>query len=219
MPGKQTKKSYTVTCSSTFRDSVLKMAESRGVNAADLARSVALIVPPHAIEAFVDPGEPDISDRETVVLKSGKSKGKPWQRKPRLQIRLSDGYSIPYLRKTLAVALELDRGAAHLHLEAPEQGLAPKALYEKANAQKDREEALKRKTIIDVLAFDPLPDGVITQEDAAYVMGYPPSRIPDRAALRARFRALASILHPDAGSGSHVHMSQLNAAMDILRNR
>ena len=74
MSEKQIKESYTITCASDFRDAVLKMAENRTVNAADLARSVALVVPKSAINAFPDPGEPLSTDRETVILKSGKSK-------------------------------------------------------------------------------------------------------------------------------------------------
>lgn len=219
MNEKQNKQSYTVTCSSRFRDSVLKMAENRGVNAADLARSVALMVPQTSIEAFPDPGEPNISDRETITLKSGKSKGRPWQRKPRLQIRLVAGYSIVFLRKVLAVALALDQEKAHLHLEAPNHGLAPEALYRKANSKQAEAEALKRQNIVSVLAFKPFAGGIQTLSEATYVLGFPPGGIPDQATLRNRFRMLASVLHPDSGYGSHEHMSQLNTAMDLLRSR
>ena len=218
MNEKQNKQSYTVTCSSLFRDSVLKMAENKGVNAADLARSVALMVPKASIEAFLDPGEPDISDRETIILKSGKSKGRPWQRKPRLQIRLIAGYTIPFLRQVLAVALALDNKTAHLHLEAPDYGLAPEALFRKADHKQAQDEAQKLQNIVSVLAFKPFPSGIQTIQEAAYVMGFPPGDIPDKTAIRARFRLLASVLHPDSGYGSHAHMSQLNTAMDLLRN-
>ncbi|NQW01062.1 MAG: J domain-containing protein [Rhodospirillales bacterium] len=214
----QNKQSYTVTCSSRFRDAVLKMAENRGVNAADLARSVALMVPLEAINAFPDPGEPDLADRETVILKSGKSKGRPWQRKPRLQIRMAAGSTVVFLRKVLAVALELDAGAAHLHLEAPRHGIAPEAIHEKSRRQQAEQETEKLKTIVSALAFAPLAGGIQRVDEAIYVLGFPPGRVPDRAALRTRFRMLASILHPDSGYGSHAHMSQLNTAMDLLRD-
>ena len=65
------KQSYTIPCSSVFRDAVLELAGKRGVNAADLARSVMLIVPEAAIEDYDDPGDPPPGDRETIVLKSG----------------------------------------------------------------------------------------------------------------------------------------------------
>ncbi len=218
MAEKQIKQSYTVTCSRAFRDDVLKMAENRGVNAADLARSVALVVSRDAINAFSDPGEPEHTDRETVLLKSGRSKGRPWQRKPRLQIRMAAGYDRVFLRKVLAVALELDRGAAHLHLEAPSHGLEPQAIYKKTHREQAQLAAEKLQNMVSVLAFQPLPSGVQTTEDALYVLGFPPRTVPSPVALRTRFRALASVLHPDSGNGSHAHMSQLNSAMDLMRD-
>ncbi|MDA0662474.1 MAG: J domain-containing protein, partial [Proteobacteria bacterium] len=53
-----TKKSYAIPCSSAFRDRVQALADRRGVNAGDLVRSVMLVVPPAAIAAMADPGEP-----------------------------------------------------------------------------------------------------------------------------------------------------------------
>ena len=82
------KNSYTIPCSSGFRDRVQALANVRDVNVGDLARSVMLVVPAEAIAATADPGEPAANDRETVVLKSGRGAGKPWRRKPRLQVRL-----------------------------------------------------------------------------------------------------------------------------------
>ena len=218
MSDKQNKQSYTVTCSSHFRDSILKMAENKDVNAADLARSVALMISKDIIDTFPDPGEPDLTDREMVTLKSGKSKGRPWQRKPRLQVRLTAGYSVPFLRKVLAVALALDTGSAHLHLEAPDQGLTPEAIYRQENHQRAEDEKEKLRNIVAALAFKPFPGGIQTAEEATYVLGFRPGDLPGRAALRTRFRMLASILHPDSGYGSHQHMSQLNSAMDLLRD-
>ena len=81
---KNHKKSYTVPCSSDFRDSVGALARRRGGNAADLARSVVLVVPRDAIDAFPDPGGPAPHDRESIILKSGPAEGRPWRRKPRL---------------------------------------------------------------------------------------------------------------------------------------
>ena len=216
---KKNKQSYTITCASNFRDAVLKMAENKGVNAADLARSVALVVPKSDINAFPDPGEPLANDRETVILKSGKSKGRPWQRKPRLQVRMASGYDVVFLRKVLAVAIALEEKNAHLHLEAPEHGLEPQAIYAEARRTEAAEMTENLKNIITTLAFEPFPGGVETIDEAVYVLGFPPGGVPDRSALRTRFRMMATILHPDSGYGSHTHMSQLNAAMDLLRER
>jgi DnaJ-class molecular chaperone len=35
--------------------------------------------------------------------------------------------------------------------------------------------------------------------------------------IRAKYRILAAIHHPDSNYGSHQRMTQLNAAMDLLR--
>ena len=77
------KLSYAVPCSTRFRDAVLAMASDREVNVGDLARSIMLTLSPDAVKSAADPGEPEEDDRETVVLKSGPSAGKPWRRKPR----------------------------------------------------------------------------------------------------------------------------------------
>ena len=74
------KKSYAVPCATAFRDAVMALAASRNVNVGDIARSVMLILPEAAIETTPDPGEPAADDRETIVLKSGPSAGKPWRR-------------------------------------------------------------------------------------------------------------------------------------------
>ena len=55
------KRSYTIPCSTGFRNQVLALAEARGVNAADLARSVILMLPESMIAAAVDPGDPKAS--------------------------------------------------------------------------------------------------------------------------------------------------------------
>jgi hypothetical protein len=79
------------------------------------------------------------------------------------------------------------------------------------------EELDRLRTIVSVLAFEPLPDGVRTRGDALHVLGFPPSSEPDTRTLRAKFRMLATIHHPDSHYGSHQRMSQLNQAMEFLR--
>src|SRR3990167_8077822 len=116
MTGGRSKHSHTVHCSSHFRDEVLALARRRNVNAADLARSVLLLLSSETIAAAPDPGEPGPGDRETVILRSGPSEGRPWRRKPRLQVRLQLGSDAKTARRALAVALALDRGEAKLEL-------------------------------------------------------------------------------------------------------
>ena len=67
-----------------------------------------------------------------------------------------------------------------------------------------------------MLSFEPLTGGVQTREQALHVLGLAPNSIPDLGILRARFRILAAIHHPDSGYGNHERMSQLNSAMELL---
>ncbi len=210
MGSKTTKHSYTITCSSAFRDAVAELAGRRRVNVADLARSVVLMVPPETVLGFPDPGEPDPGDRETVVLKSGAAKGRPWQRKPRLQVRLMPGFEVAFLRRALALALAMDEGETEVRLEAANDRPAEPDTG-------DAEELDRLRAIISVLSFDPLSEGVTSRDEALHVLGFPPGTAPAETTLKARFRTLAAIHHPDSGYGSHNRMSQLNAAMDVLR--
>jgi hypothetical protein len=220
------KHSYTVTCSSAFRDAVESMASARKVNVGDLARSVMLVVPSDTIEAQPDPGEPPPGDRETVILKSGPAEGRPWRRKPRLQVRMTPGHDIPFIRKALSLALSMDKGEISVRVDnggppvktiVEEPPPPPQPAADPQELARHVEEVERLRTIISTLAFDPLPGGVQTREDALHVLGFPPSARPDERSLRAKFRMLATIHHPDSSHGSHQRMSQLNAAMDILR--
>ncbi len=208
-PSKVNKHSYTIPCSSEFRDAVSRLAERRGVNVADLARSVALMAPPETIAAFSDPGEPEVKDRETVILKSGKAKGRPWRRKPRLQVRMAPGYQITQLRRALAIALAMDIGEAAVLLNAPAHGLELPG--------HDREEVDRLRAMVSVLSFEPLAGGVTSRAEALHVLGFSPGNIPDQRAVRGRFRMLATIYHPDGDFGDHSRMSQLNSAVEFLR--
>ncbi len=199
------KVSYTVPCPSRFRDAVLASAERRGVNAADLARSILLLLPPETIAAEADPGDPAADDREEVILKSGKAAGRPWRRKPRLQVRLPEGFDPVAIRKALALALAMEDGSAAVAVETAETRAA------------ETEDVARLKGVIEALAFVPLATGVTTRAEALHVLGYAPGASPDRQSLRRRFRELAAIHHPDSGLGTHQRMAQLNAAMDVLR--
>lgn len=217
------KVSYTVSCPSLFREAVTALAEKRGVNVADLARSVLLVVPAAMILKQEDPGEPEKGDREDVILKSGPSKGRPWRRKPRLQVRLPPGYDPIFIRKTLALALDLDKNTLTLSLKNPDEPLEVPKEIQKRLIEKDKElnlhkDELKRmETLLAVLAFDPLPDGIRNRADALHILGFPPDSHPDSRSVRTRYRMLATVHHPDSPQGSHQRMSQLNSAMDLLR--
>jgi len=209
--GARRKQSYSIPCASAFRDRVAALAAAKGVNVGDIARSIMLTVPLTTIDAFPDPGEPAKDDRETVVLQSGPSAGKPWKRKPRLQVRLPKGQDAVRLRKALALALAMETGAVRLSVEdgkAPDRAAAEAAF---------REEAARLRAMVKALAAEPLPDGVRSHHEALFVLGFPPGARPPGDRIKARYRMLAAVLHPDSGVGDTAQMAQLNAAMALLR--
>lgn len=226
------KHSYTIPCSSQFRDRVAILAESKKVNVADLARSVLLMVSATDISDFPDPGDPDPKDRETIILKSGPSKGRPWRRKPRLQVRIAPGYDALHIRKALNLALHMDDDKAAIRVETEESLKARerelsslKQAAEEARKESEKNKFLpetideleRLKAMVAVLSFEPLRQGVQDRSDALHILGFPPKTYPDRMEVRSRFRMLATIHHPDGKYGSHERMSQLNQAMQILR--
>ena len=211
MAEKVRKHSYVIPCSGGFRDAVLRLAEQRSVNVGDLARSVLLVVPAATIAACPDPGEPAAEDREVVVLKSGPNVGRPWRRKPRLQARLPKGYEVEDIRRALGLALAFSTGEIAVGLE---DGRAPNS--------KDRIRTLNAEIgrLRDQVALvqpPPLRQGVCNREEALFVLGYPPRATPSQEELKIRFRALATVHHPDAPRGNTARMSQLNQAMTWLR--
>jgi hypothetical protein len=235
------KKSYTVPCATAFRDTVEALAERSGVNVADIARSVMLLAPREVIEAMPDPGEPPRDDRESVVLKSGPSAGRPWRRKPRLQVRMPSGLEIASIRRALALAVELDQGKRRLSFDGSGTKPAPEPAAKKAaepakaqpakpepartdpkliaHMEKQQQEIDRLRGAINALSFEPLPFGVRSRADALFVLGFRPGSRPDRNAVRGRLRTLAAVHHPDSPSGDHERMAQVNAAVAFLTER
>lgn len=206
------KHSYTVPCSIAFRDAVEALAARRQVNVGDLARSVLLVVPAAEVEAFPDPGEPPAGEREVVLLKSGPAAGRPWRRKPRLQVRLPPGHSVAFVRRALGLALALEDGEMLISLRRRNA-----VANQDARHVEMQEELERLRAIVNVLAFEPLPDGVRSRDEALHVLGFAPGVRPDAKLIRAKFRMLATIHHPDSPHGNHERMAQINAAMEILR--
>ena len=212
------KHSYTIPCSSVFRNEVEALAERRQVNVGDLARSVFLMVPLDEIKEWPDPGEPPLGDREAVLLKSGPAAGRPWKRKPRLQVRMPPGQDVLVVRRALNLALALDKGDYSLTLQKPRKAGREEEQVKLSVVTPEMEEEMERlRAAISALAFDPLPDGVRSREDALFVLGFPPGVFPDSKTIRAKFRMLATIHHPDSRMGNHQRMSQLNQAVDVLK--
>ena len=205
-------RTYAIPCGAAFRDQVTALAHQRGVSVADLARAILLTVPEATVNASPDPGEPPAHERESVTLLSGASKGRVLRRKPRLQVRLQPGLPVVQLRRALGLAVAMARGDHVVALEAPA------ARGRQAARVKALEEELERlRLMLSAVAFEPLKDGVRTRMEALYVLGFPADTQPDARALKARYRMLAMIFHPDSPQGDTLRMGQLNAARDLLR--
>ncbi len=211
MGAKSHKKSYSIACPSAFRDRVLALAERLEVNAGDLARSVTLAFPASVISNYLDPGEPDGDDRETVTLQSGPGKGKPWRRKPRIQVRLPKGSDPVQLRKALALALDLHEGRLRATVEKTSQPTRD-AAEAQARAVADR-----LRNAVAALSGEALGRPVRTRDEALFVLGFPPGARPDADAVKARYRQLATVHHPDSDTGSTARMMELNQAMTFMR--
>ena len=173
---------------------------------ADLVRSVLLLMTADALTELPDPGEPGVDDREPVMSRSAAG-GRSWRRKPRLQVRLPDGFSSGDIRRAAAFALALGQGRIGVAVG----GGGDRDALDTARADLDRSRAA-----LAALMVQPLPNGVRSRDDALYVLGFPPRSLPERPAARARYRLLAPIYHPDSATGDHARMSQLNAALDWL---
>lgn len=206
--------SYIVPCSSDFRDRVTALADSRGASVADMARAVLMLVPNETVMATEDPGEPGPDDREVVVLQSGPSKGRTLRRKPRLQLRLPVGQDIGRLRRALALALKMAEGERTVALESSDER-SRREQDRKARARLE-EDLQQVQRIVKELSFEPLRNGVTSRGEALYVMGFPPTAVPDQQTIRGRYRRLALVFHPDSAFGDHQRMSQLNEALEKL---
>ncbi|GHD41480.1 molecular chaperone DnaJ [Thalassobaculum fulvum] len=206
--------SYIVPCSSRFRDRVADLAARRGASAADLARAVLLLVGPDQLARVPDPGEPDPADREAIELRSGASRGRVLKRKPRIQMRLPAGYRDSDLRRALALALQMAEGEAQLALVTASDRRA-EAAVEKARDGLAEENATLRQLVSD-LATPVLERGITGRSDALFVLGFPPTAVPDPTTVKRRWRRLAMIYHPDSAFGDHERMSQLNLALSRL---
>lgn len=205
---------YVVPCTSSFRDAVLQLAEKRHASPSDLARAVLLLIPRDILARTVDPGEPAPDDRERIALQSGASRGRVLKRKPRLQMRLPAGHAHADLRRALALALAMAKGETQLAL-VTEADRKAEAAVERARDEMADENTTLRGLIGD-LATPVLPRGVQTRSEALFVLGFPPTAVPDTPTIRRRWRRMAMIYHPDSAFGDHDRMSQLNQALEKL---
>jgi hypothetical protein len=199
-------------CSSAFRDAVMALARRRRVDPVELARSALAILPDATVKDFPDPGGPTDMDRDTVLVKSGPDRGKVSYRKPRLKMRLPVGIGEAVVRRALNLALALERGAVSVSAPTPEPAPVPPQ-------SGLGDEITRLESLLAAISFEPAGEAVRSREEALHVLGYSPFSHPDAAALRARFRMLATVHHPDGALGSTKRMAQLNAAMAMLTGK
>ena len=192
----------------------MTLADQRGVSAGDLARAVLLLLPSEALARIPDPGEPASEDREIVKLRSGPSEGRVLRRKPRLQLRLPAGHTMADLRRALSLALDLAVGEQEIALETNADRRARADANQAGERLSDEVESLHKT--IETIRLRPLEKGVTSRGDALHALGFSPYAMPERTAIRARYRQLARVYHPDAPFGDHVLMSQLNEALERL---
>lgn len=230
--------SYVVSCSGPFQAKVTELAERLGVTASDLAISVMTLIQRDEIERFPDPGDAPDGDREVVVLRSGPRAGRSLRRKPRLQLRLRPGLAPAHIRRCLGLALAIHAGeeAVSVGGPAPTAQIMPEPPPAPPPPQPDpelrdrlsqlegqlvraRDAEAELRAIINLLAFDLLPNGVRNQKDARYVLGLPPDGRLDRRHVKARFRQLSQVFHPDKTTGDTDRMGQILDASRFLENR
>ena len=226
--------SYVVSCAGPFQAAVTGLAQHLGVTASDLAISVMTLIPAEEIDRFTDPGDAPDGDRETVVLRSGPRAGRSLRRKPRLQLRLRAGLTAAHIRRCLGVALAIHAGEESLSVGR--QAPSPQTVPEPPASQPDpelltrirelqgeltraRDAQAELRAIINLLAFDLLPNGVRNQKEARYVLGLPPDGRLDRRHIKARFRQLSQVFHPDKATGDTDRMGQILDASRFLENR
>ena len=233
-------KSYIVTCSSAFRDAVQSLAAKKGVTVSDLVTAVHVLNDHLGPQSVPDPGDAGPDDRDVIKLKSGPRSGRCLRRKPRLQLRLADGLSDSYIRRSLALLIALDAGeralaepegpenpsietqpAASIKPEMPETPSTSaqstgQSTGDRTEIDTAREHAEEMRALVSLMTFDPLPDGVNTVIDARYVLGLPPGMRLTRRIVKARFRMLSQIYHPDKETGDTVRMAQLIDASRLM---
>ena len=211
-------KSYVIPCSSRFRDAVRALADRRGLTATDLAMGILTLVDHRVIDAVADPGEPSPGDRESIRLKSGPRKGRTLTRKPRLQLRLPGALNHADVRRSLALAIDLDSGRRVLSVASPDNVPQQAAeLARQADALSKAEQALAdMRSVLNIIAFDANGQSVSTTEQASYILGLPPGAPLSRELVKTRFRQLSRVFHPDVPTGDTERMSRIIEAVRFL---
>lgn len=104
-------------------------------------------------------------------------------------------------------ALMVDLAAAERRAEEAEHGLQ--------RAERTVEDL---RTLVGLLAFDH-QEPVTTEDQARYVLGFPPDAALTRQRVKARFRLLTQVYHPDRATGDSRRMAQVIEATRLLERQ
>lgn len=197
-------RSYQVRCRTDLHDACRAAAARAGTPLSQMARSTLAMLTPEHLADLVDPGAPLPADGWRVGRRL---------ETPVLRLRVQQGLTAVEIRKALGLMVGLRSGG---HLILPRHGV--RELEQRATRQTETVERLRKGMAL--LAFEPLESGVKTYAEALHVLRFPPGAKPDPETVGARFKAMAALLHPDAGLvDHHSHMIQLIEARRILRGK
>lgn len=92
-----------------------------------------------------------------------------------------------------------------------------------ARYERSKSQVVKQNQQLNTLIKQSKRRQQLDKEEQAFVvscsiLGYTPDTLPDAATLKARYRHLSRVYHPDA-SGSNEEMKRLNTALKIVVNR
>lgn len=192
---------YQVRCRQDLHQAVTEAARRAGTSPAQLVRCALAILPATALEGLSDPGAP----RPRDAIRVGRR-----LETPLLRLRLPAGLTAVTIRRVLGFVVNMAAGRT-----VPRDAVSAQAQERDLAAERAQGERLSEA--LAVLAGEPLKGGVRSRADALHVMRFPPDAKPMRDTVIARFRALAGVLHPDAGLVDHHGvMAQLLDARRIL---
>jgi hypothetical protein len=204
-------RTYMISCTRAFRDDVQALARERGMSPSSLA-CAALALFGSALNCPIpDPGPATAEDIEHRVVTAPSGRTRWLKVPPKLKLTLPAGTDQAFVRRALAMVIELGRGSYYTWV--PADAMARRD----AELRDLREQLARLHAALDKVSFRPLRGGVKTAQQAAYVLGMPSEWGLDEAAVATRYRLLAPIYHPDSGQlADPERMAQVNTAKTLL---
>jgi hypothetical protein len=181
----------TIRCSAAMEAAVARVGAGSGRSVSQVVATTFALLPPTVLETLPDFEEPTGRLRRSAG---------------RIRLSVASQWDRPTVRRVLGFIAGISQGERVV-----------KSTTEERDLRRDLESAQGRvRQLMDFIArisFAVLPQGIVTKEDARYVLGLTPTAPTDAATVSERFRQLAAVYHPDMGlPGSHDRMIQLTAA-------